>query len=261
MHSNIGLNDGLLFRRNTNLCMGGGWSKSIKFLNNCLYIDSDVKTISTDCFGFDLIGPGKAIIFEDFISLQKESIASPQFRHIVFKNDAFIDGKAFFSKQCNSNLYKHYVLYCYKGSNVEKFADKHGFKFETLDKFNYKNKTNSSLYCISYTTWLSFKCHNYHLFIGEDYAYLIKQAKEENGDYMYYQIPFSRSQFVTPIKQFIQLFVETATEEEKRKLCDNRYLCLKGETALKYLNLLEKCFKNTELIKKWKYLSKENYYV
>ena len=143
--------------------MGGGWSKSIKVLNNYLLIDSNVKTITTDCFGFDLIGPGEAIIFEDFINLQKESITSPQFRHVVFKNDAFIDEKAFFCKECNSNLHKHCVLHCYKGSNVEKFANEHGFKFKTFDKFRFNKKKCLSHYCASYAYWIYFAFNNCYL--------------------------------------------------------------------------------------------------
>lgn len=136
MHSNIGLKDGLLFRNNTNLCLGGGWSKSIKVLNNCLIIDNKVKTIKTNCFGKTFIGPGEAIIFQDYIYLQSESITSPQFKHIVFKKDASIDDKAFFSKEPHNE----YILYCYKGSNVEKFAIEHRFVFKTLEEFSYKKK-------------------------------------------------------------------------------------------------------------------------
>ena len=254
MHSNIGLNDGLLFRRNTNLCMGGGWSKSIKFLNNRLYIDSDVKIISTDCFGFDFIGPGEAIIFEDFINLQKESITAPQFRHIVFKKDAFIDEKAFFSRECNSNLYKRYTLYSYKGSNVEKFANEHGFKFKTLDKFSIKKKKSFCHYCTSYAHWIYLTYNDCYLYFADDYEYLIKKSKQENGDYLYYQIPYKKNQFVKPIKEFLEPYVTILKEDNNAFFIEDKYLRLEGEMALKYTNLLKNCFGNNILIKKWEHL-------
>ena len=145
MHSNIGLKDGLLFRENTNLCLGGGWSRSIKALNNCLILDDKVKTITTNCFGKTFIGPGKAIIFEGFINLKNEAITAPQFKHIVFKKDAFINEKAFYSKQGHID----YILYCFKGSNVEQFALTHGFKFKTLKEFKYKGKNTNYRYTMT----------------------------------------------------------------------------------------------------------------
>ena len=259
MHSNILLGkDGLLSRGNTSICVAGGWSKSIKVIDNSLYIDSDVKTIKCDCFGYTFIGPGAALIFEDYVALEHYSITSPQFKHIVFKKDASIDEKAFFLKECNSNLYKHYVLYCYRGSSVEKFAIEHGFKFKTLDKFEHKKKKSFPPYCNSSWCWLSFRYKDYRLYIGEDDADLIKQAKEENGYYLYYHIPFKRKQYTEQIKKFLQLFRDTAPEEDKKHLLGDCYLILKGETVLKYFKLLEKCFKNDELIEKFNHLSKEN---
>ena len=144
MHSNMGLKDGRLFRGNTNLCLGGGWSRSIKVLNNCLILDDKVKTITTNCFSKIFIGPGKAIIFEGFITLESEAITTKQFKHIVFKKDAFINEKAFFSKQGNND----YILYCFKGSNVEQFALAHGFKFKTLKEFKYKGKNTNYHYTL-----------------------------------------------------------------------------------------------------------------
>lgn len=138
MHSNIGLKDGLLFRGNTNLCLGGGWTKSIKVLNNCLFINNKVKTVKTDCFGNTFIGPGEAIIFQDHIYLQNKSITSSQFKYIVFKKDASLDDQAFFLEK----LHNDYILYCYKGSSVEKFAIEHHFVFKTLEEFNYKKKVH-----------------------------------------------------------------------------------------------------------------------
>lgn len=145
MHSNIGLKDGFLFRENTNLCLGGGWSRSIKVLNNCLILDDKVKTITANCFGKTFIGPGKAIIFEGFIDLKNEAITSKQFKHIVFKKDAFIEEEAFFSKLDNND----YTLYCFKGSNVEQFALTHGFKFKTLKEFKYKGKNTNYRYTMT----------------------------------------------------------------------------------------------------------------
>lgn len=144
MHSNIGLKNGFLFRENTNLCLGGGWSRSIKVLNNCLILDDKVKTITTNCFGKTFIGPGRAIIFEDFITLENEAVTTKQFKHIVFKKDAFISEKAFYSKQGHND----YTLYCFKGSNVEQYALAYGFKFKTLEEFKYKGKNTNYHYTL-----------------------------------------------------------------------------------------------------------------
>ena len=261
MHSNIGLKEALLYRGNTNFCFGGGWSKSINVLNNCLVIDKQVKEIKKDCFGMTFIGPGETIIFEDYVVLQRESITSGQFKHIVFKKDALIDDRAFFLKNCNSNLHHNYTLYCYENSNVERFAHKYGFKFKKLEEFNYKKKVKRYHYTSSYRNWISFVCGRVHLYFTDDYADIIKEAYRENGEYVYYRIPCVEKQFAKSIKAFINEFANIANDEEKEHLIisgENNYLRLEGEATLKYTNLLIKYFKNHEIIKDFETLSKES---
>ena len=251
-----------LCRFSTSLCYDSRPSY-VNFSNKGVVIDNKgVTSISKGCFNENYIGPGGSLSFKSFITLEKESVTSPLFKDIIFENDASIDVNAFFSRVVNSNLYKNYTLYCYKGSKVEQFALKHGFTFKELSEVNIDNHNNKVVLTSSYRQNIRVVRYPYELLINEDRVVFIKTALKRNVDYIYYQTPFIRNKYSNETKLFIEAFLKLLNKKRLKWLFDTgnqKWLTIKinKKTELKYMPLLEDIFKNTDVINYIQYFKKE----
>ena len=248
MHS-IFLTTTKLSRTNTALCCGGSGEQI--FQDNCLVIKRHINCIDSNCFDEWYIGPGGSLIFEGFVYLKPHSITSPLITNIVFKQDARLSRDAFFSKTANSNMYKNYVLFCYKDSNVEKFAKRYGFKFHTLDEFIKPKDKISEHWVCSYSNNVLVEKSNCFLRVNEDRFIFCKRAEKRNGDYIFIESPFIKDSFKKGIDTFIKAFSSVATPREKEKYVFNTgsqlflTISLNKKNLRKYLLALQKAFKDT----------------
>lgn len=238
-----------LVKSTTALCFGSN-TDSIAFKNNGVVINKDITVVSKGCFDEHYIGPGGFIIFKDFIRLEPESITTPLFKEIVFENDGWIDDNAFFSNCVNSNLNKNYILYGPKDSHVKEFAEKNGFAFKELPKFNgSKEGTHYTLVC-QYKRNIKISKGSCALSINEDRFIFVKKARKRNADYIYYQSSFIRDQFLKEVESIINRF-ETDKKYMSYTGTDQKwfYIQLNLLNTKRYMQIFDEVFKNTEVIK------------
>ena len=239
-----------LSRTDTSLCFGSGVTI---FRENCLVIDKHINCIESGCFDEWYIGPGGSLIFKGFIDLKPNSIISPLITDIVFEQDARISDDAFFSKTVNADLYKNYTFYSYKGSEVEKYANVHGFTFHLLEDFSRPKEITFDCGVCRYASSITFTMNNYYLNINEDRFIFYKKAEKRNGDYLFVESPFVRDSFKKEVVEFINEFLAISTNKEKEKyVCDlgeQLFLAisLNKKNSKKYLGALQKAFKDKEI--------------
>ena len=241
----------------TSLCLGGGrFGVNNKLGKNILSINEDINVIDKDCFNKSYIGPETTIIFEGYIHLEAESITSGQFKKLVFKHDAVINKDAFFSKECNSNLYKNYTLYASKGSNVERFAKAYKFNFKEINEYSDEKSDIGDFVSITNEPFLHLIVQNNDskLFIGNSRAHFTRKAKRKNGDYTLYESICCLNQFNEAIETFFAYIRNNKLDKEcdyyefnsKDHSKDIQVIIDEAKLYL-FLDKLKECFKNFEI--------------
>ena len=249
MHS-IFLSRTELSRIDTTLCFIPGLRL---FNDGRLVVNEDIHTIATACLDEYYIGPGGTLVFKGFIRLAPRSITSPLITDIVFEQDAEISEDAFFSETVNSNLYKNYTLYCRKDSEVEKFAEEHGFDFRDIADYPKRRVDGFECWVCGYDNNITIEAKNHRLDINEDRFVFSKRSEKRNGDYLFVQSPYVRDSFKSQVANFIQAFLSMSTQEEKDECAGSQgrqlflTIALNAKNSNHYLAALRNAFKDSEI--------------